>query len=127
MIKRRDIGKKPGYVDKYDPVAGAPLARATFFQKAWAWLNYRKFYIGGGVLAVGWICTLINPAIGEALKVAGYTIAGGGILHKGIKATGKFLKKKKEKGEVEWWEAVIMVIIEIIKQFKNKKHQKGGE
>jgi len=85
----------------------------TFPQRAWMWLDFKKVYIGGAVTAIGSIVQKFEPALGTLLTVLGGALAGVGIGHKAIKG---YETVKGESGK--WWEIVLKILLEILKQFK---------
>jgi len=109
-------------VDKEMP----PVPEVKIKLTLWEWLNYKKSYIGVGLIVFGkvsqGITALVFPpavAISEAIFYAGCGMTGVGIGHKLIK--GK--KEAGSKGQKPWWEHLILILIAIAKQFAKK----GGQ
>ena len=92
--------------------------KATVPQRVWRFLDYRKSIIGAILVAGGFITSAFVPPIGEGIKWLGYATLGGGLAHKGVKG---YKSVKSTGGEKVWWETLIYIIIDIIKQFKKAR------
>jgi len=106
-------------IDKPFPEVGETKIKLNL----WEWLDYKKSLIGIGLIILGKVsqgilALTIPPAavIGEAVFYAGCGMTGIGIGHKLIK--GK--KEAGSQGTKPWWEYLILILIEIAKQFAKK-------
>ena len=59
--------------------------KAKFFNRAWAFLDGKKFWIGTTIAGIGQVVVETNPLIGNILRVGGGLIASGGAAHKVVK------------------------------------------
>ena len=96
-----------------------------FFPKLWMKINGKKSYIGLGVMALGKLIQGIGllglpflVPLGEAAFYTGSAIFGGGVLHKVFKVSKE--TKQATSGK-PWWERLILLLIEILKQFKERR------
>ena len=89
-------------------------------------LNNNKSIIGGGLVAIGFLSSLILQPLGQGIKWIGYTVLGsgavtaiGGVGHKIFKANNKV--KLENGGEKKWWEILLLILSEIIKQLQKRR------
>ncbi len=116
---------EPPFVEEVETTDLPKQEGVGFFAKLWMKLNYKKAYIGLGLMASGKLLQGIGllglpflVPIGEGVFYTGSAVLGGGVLHKVFKA------EKEVKGKTDgnpWWERLLFLLIETLKQFKKAR------
>ena len=116
-IKRRGLKRKTGkLIDEKEP--HIIKKKVGFFKKIWRFVDGKKLYIGLAVAGAGLL--VIPGPTGLLLQYVGGAIGGVGALH-GAKKINEALERG---GKIGTWETFIMLIIQLIKEWLEKK--KGG-